>query len=212
MAYQGIRSIFVPLVRSKIQSVMGKENLPEKLPFILAANHVGYLDAPALTTFVLDNYNLPVFFITTPHIWRPLGKKIAINWLGMIPLEKGKQRDSLEHAIRMVKAGNMMGIFPEGTRNDNLDSLLKGKTGAVRLALATGTPLIPVGIFNNTGYHFSTVLKNIWQRSKFVTLKFGPPVNLDEFKNRTIDKPLLEMATRRLMLAISQLCGKSYLY
>lgn len=209
MSYFGYRQIFGPLVRNKIRNVQDRKNLPNKLPFILAANHEGFLDAPALVMFILYHYNKPTYYLTKKYMWRWWGGPVAGFMLGMIPVHPGRKADALSEAVRMVNKGNIIGIFPEGGRNPQKD-LRKGKTGAVRLALETGIPLIPIGIKNHTGYSLFVAIKNYWQKDKFIDISVGQPVDLTEFKNKPIDKPLLEAATRKLMLAIGNLCGKTY--
>jgi len=111
--------------------------------------------------------------------------------------------------ISTVRQGEIVGIFPEGKRNIN-KYLLKGKTGAVRAALETEVPLIPVGLVTNIGRNFGKVLIDIWRKNKFVDISIGREVDLTEFKNKPIDKSLLTAATSKLMNSIAVLCGKEY--
>jgi 1-acyl-sn-glycerol-3-phosphate acyltransferase len=212
MAYEGLRQIFKSLMKNKIREVSGKENLPQEPPFIVAANHVGFLDAVALVILFLERYHHMTYFITRYKYWRMFGGPLARGWVGMIPVNIDKKKDSLADAIATVKQGNIMGIFPEATRNVDNQHLLKGKTGAIRLALATGAPLIPAGIVNTTGHRFRHVLKRIWQKDTYIAVSFGQAVDLSEFRGKSIDKPLLEAATKKLMLSIGNLCGKTYSY
>lgn len=213
MSYFGYSQVFGPIVTGKIKQVEGEKNLPSAPPFIIAANHVGFLDSPALVMYMLHKYNKPTWFFTTPVMWKLFGgDHIARKTLAMIPIHPENKKDSLSEAIKLVQQGETVGVFPEGHRNPDINKLIKGKTGAVRLALATNVPLIPVGVFNNTGHFFREVLMNVFKSNRFITLTFGQPLDLSEFKNKPIDKPLLEVATKKLMLAIAQLCHKEYSY
>lgn len=210
MAYEGLRQIFGPHILKKIKKVGGLEHLPERPPFILAANHVGFMDAMVLTLLVQRRYRQSPYFITTPWAWKMFGKFLARRWLHMIPRQDNDKQMTINETLKRLKAGNVLGIFPEGRRNPTPGQLLKGKTGAVRFALATGAPLVPAGIINTTGRRFSEAFRSLWQPEKQVELNIGPAVDLSEFKDKTIDKPLLEAATRKLMKSIGSLCHKEY--
>ncbi|MFH1207799.1 MAG: lysophospholipid acyltransferase family protein [Patescibacteria group bacterium] len=213
MVYAGFRKIFGPLAVKKIRRVEGEWNLPPQPPFILAANHVGFLDAPALVMHILGKFGQPMHTPTTPFMWKIWGERIARKCLAMIPLYPGREGEALIEMEKIIKQGGIVGIFPEGGRNPHPDSLLRGKTGAVRLALATGAPLIPIGLINTTGFGlYKLLLINLWRPSKYIDIKFGQPVDLAEFRGQPVTKPLLIAATRKLMRAIGVLCGKAYNY
>ena len=212
MAYEGLRQIFGPSIKRKIRRVRGEANLPQRPPFIIAINHVGYLDAFVLSSFIFDKYHLHTYFFTVEKMWRMWGEYLARHWLRMIPVYNNNKKYSLVEATAIIEQRGAIGIFPEGTRNVDNNNLIKGKTGTVRIAMATGVPLIPIGLVNNTGYGIGEAFASLWQKDKFVDIFIGQPIDLIEFKNQPIDKPLLEAATRKLMLAIGDLCGKAYSY
>lgn len=212
MPYEGLRQIFTPLIRRKIGQVTGQEHLPDSPPFILAANHTGFMDALVLAILVLERYRHRIRFITKRHIWKWWGSYLSRHWLGMIPLEPNKKVASLDEAVSTLHAGEIVGIFPEGTRNTDPHQLARGKTGAIRLALAARVPIIPIGIINHTGYLVGAALKSLWQRDRRVDLHIGPPLDLSPFLGKPVDKQLLESATHCLMATIGQLCGKVYPY
>lgn len=212
MAYFGLRHTIGPLVRKKIRTVNGLDNVPSQPPFVVAANHVGFMDGPVLAMDLARRYHAPLHFLTDHVVLRLVGTWLARRWLGMIPVRKGHPSDSLIEAIHVLNAGGIIGIFPEGTRNTDPRSLLRGKTGAVRLALKTGAPLIPAGIHNTTGYSFKEALRSLPDSERFVEIQYGPPVDLSAFRDKPIDKPLLYSATAELMHAISRLCGKAYAF
>jgi len=212
MAYFGVRQIFGPLVYRKIRETKGEENLPPKPPFIIAANHAGFLDAPALVMYIWHTYNRLTHYITKREFWKLWGGPLARRWMGMIPLNDDRKADSLSEAIKVLQKQGIVGVFPEGTRNPDPQHLLKGKTGAVRMALATDVPLIPIGLFNTTGQLIGSAIKGLFEKKSCIRLTIGRMVDLSEFKGRPIDRPLLEAATKKLMVAIGQLCGKTYPY
>jgi 1-acyl-sn-glycerol-3-phosphate acyltransferase len=209
MAYFGVRQLLGPLMKLKIGEVRGMDNIPARPPFIVAANHVGFLDAPALIIVLYDKYKLPIHIITKEFIWKVWGGPLAQKWVGMIPRRENKAGDALIDAISVLKQNQIVGIFPEGSRNTT-DQLEKGKTGAVRMALATAAPIIPIGIHNTTGKFVGRALTSIFHPQQKVSITFGAAVSLAEFQGQPIDKPLLESATRKVMTAIGLLCGKKY--
>lgn len=211
--YEGVRQIFGPLVWRKVREIIGEEHLPPQPPYILAANHIGFMDAPVLTMYTLNKLGKPFYSPTSPYmvkVWG--GSRITRRWLGMLPVDTEHKAAVLDEAAALLRQDNIVGIFPEGGRNTDPGRLEPGKTGAIRLALATGVPLIPVGLISNTGHRIGAALLSLVQPSRYVRIAFGPAVDLSEFRGKPIDKPLLVAATRKLMLAISSLCGKTYPY
>ncbi|MDD5040594.1 MAG: lysophospholipid acyltransferase family protein [Patescibacteria group bacterium] len=210
MMYRLLRKILGPLIALKLGTVTGAENLPSAAPFIVAANHVGFLDGPALSYILIRRFRKAISVPSRYILWVVLGGAISRSWFGAIPINPKRKRDTLDEATAIISRGGIVLMFPEATRNIDPSSLLKGKTGAIRLALATGAPLIPAGLVNPTGHSFLTVLANLFRPSRRIDVRFGPSVDLAEFRGKPIDKSLLDAATRKLMSAVGQLCGKSY--
>ncbi len=213
MAYEGLKQVLGPLLRKKIRTVAGEKFLPKKPPFILAGNHVGYLDGLVLASYFYDLRKRYVTYLTTEGMWRFFGKYLSRHWLKMVPIvehDPSQKAASLGEAVAHLKRGEVIGIFPEGTRNPDGQRLLKGKTGAVRLALLSGAPVIPFGLQNNTGHRIGEALRSLWKKDRFLSLRFGPPLDFSRYAGQPIDKPLLVAATTELMGAIAQLCGKRY--
>lgn len=210
MGYTLLYRIFSPLFRMKLRNVRGTEYLPDKPPFLIAANHVGFFDGPALASVIFRQYRQPIYYVTLEAVWRIWGKLIARNFFGMIPLDNKQKSGVLQESLEHLKAGHIVGIFPEAHRNKDEASLEQGKTGAIRMAITSGAPIIPVGIINTTGLRLGAALASLSKKNAYIDLSFGPPVDLSEFQNRPIDKPLLDEATRKLMLAIGRLCNKDY--
>ncbi len=211
MPYQILRPIFEPAIKRKIRHVAGREHLP-KPPFIVAANHVGFLDPIALVITMLEIYQQPMYCLTNQFMWTIWGGPLASRWLAMIPVYKKRKKDSLQAALAFLKKGKIIGIFPEGTRNTDSKHLLPGKTGAIRLALRSGVPIIPLGIINTTGRSIGQAFGSLWRDDSYLDLHFGPALDLNEFRNATMDRASLQAATQKLMQAIAPLCQKKYLY
>ena len=152
MAYTISKIWFYPVFRILIKRTYGIENIPNNSNFIIVSNHEKLIDPLFIVYLMLKRLNRKVHFLATPTWWF-LGEKICRKWAGCIPLFNPKQayNEMKDH----IKKGNIVGIFPEG----HLDEKVRyPKTGAVRLALETKTPILPVGI-KSSYWPFSTTIR-----------------------------------------------------
>ena len=149
MAYPITKSWFYPLNWVMIKRIQGENNIPKNRNFIIISNHEHLIDPLYIIYSVLWKLNKKVHFVATPTWWF-LGEKICRQWAGGIPLFNSEQ--AYKEAKELIKSGEIIGIFPEGgTRRTK-----NPKTGAIRIALETKTPILPIGIkssylpFNST--------------------------------------------------------------
>jgi 1-acyl-sn-glycerol-3-phosphate acyltransferase len=94
----------------------------------------------------------------------------ALRGAGQIPVDRGKSGDPspLNFAQEALRAGEVVVIYPEGTVTDSPDSMpMQGRTGVVRLSLATGVPIVPMASWGSQA---------VWQKTGRGSLKFGRPV------------------------------------
>ena len=196
-----------PLGRRIITPVTGMENIPQKPPYILVMNHVGFFDGPAIAMTTLPYLGEPIQFLTLNIMWCLWGGPLATRYWGMVRLQPDNVRGSLERMIALVRAGKTVGIFPEGGRNTNPGQLMLGKTGAIRMALATGVPLIPVGIRNAMGFSMLSSFASFFRPDRHIAVHFGKPFDLSAYRNQPITRELLHRATDDLMRAIGNLVG-----
>lgn len=130
-----------------INKVSGKENFPRR-NFILASNHLSYLDTLVNGTICFPR---SFRFIGQVDGWQRLkGSLIKLFYYleGVIPLDRKNQesrRAAVEKAINSLKRGDILIIYPEGTRT-RTNQIQKGKTGVAKVFLKTGLPIVPVGI------------------------------------------------------------------
>jgi putative phosphoserine phosphatase/1-acylglycerol-3-phosphate O-acyltransferase len=164
-----VRPELFPYARFDIDGV---DNIPDEGPFILASNHRSYFDVAAIA-LVVQKKGRPTRFIGKKEIFEaPVVGQIA-RALGGIPVERGgAASDALVPAERVLRAGEGLALLPQGTIPRGkafFDPVLRGKTGAARLAAATGAPVIPVGLWNTEA---------VWPRSSVlpkVTRLLGAP-------------------------------------
>ena len=139
MAYPITKFWFYPLCSLLIRKIKGKENIPAKTQFIIVSNHEHLVD-PLLIIFpILRKLDNKVHFVAKPTWWF-LGNTICRKWAGCIPLFNKKQ--AFEESRLLIKSGEIVGIFPEGSTKRTKNP----KTGAIRLAIETNIPILPVGL------------------------------------------------------------------
>lgn len=150
--------------------VEGHAHLPGCGPYIVAANHHNYLDALVLGVSV----PLPIRFLVMPRVYRatPLHPWLHRH-LGSIPLRLDRpDAGALRRALRVLGAGGVVGIFPEGPYSVR-GRLEPGLPGVALLALRSGAPVIPAAI---RGTYQALVGRRAYiPRRHPVTVRFGPP-------------------------------------
>lgn len=134
-----LRTGFKTLAQLK---VTGLENLPPEGPIVLASNHPTNFDAPALQ-FGLTR---PLFYMAKAELFHLMAFDVPARWLGAFPVYRGKgDAWAMQHARRLLENGQVVVMFLEGTRNKGR-GLQRGKSGAARLALSMGCPIVPVAV------------------------------------------------------------------
>jgi 1-acyl-sn-glycerol-3-phosphate acyltransferase len=190
--------------------VEGLDHIPASGPAILAGNHPSFSDSAFLGVVARRKV---VFLAKSEYFTGPGVKGFLVRQLmcgaGNIPVERGRGRASLaalEAAKRVLAAGQLFGIYPEGTRPPD-GRLYRGKTGVARLALETGAPLIPVAMLNT--YEIQppgTVVPKI----RRVRIRIGPALDLAPYRDRPDRKAAERELTDELMRRLQALSGQEY--
>lgn len=176
------------------------ERIPKEGPIIVAGNHLSYVDPFAHGYFVVKAGRRPRF-LGKQELFENWFTRMVLLGAKQIPVRRGSgETRPLEEAILALEAGEVVVVYPEGTSaTDHPDfSPTRGKTGAVRLALATGVPILPVATWGG---------QYVWLRSGRESLKFGrpiwlkagEPVDLSAYRDRVDEADLLHELTDRLM-------------
>lgn len=149
-----------------ILEINGESRVPENGSVILAANHVTNMDVFPLQLAV----SRPIFFMGKSELFKnPLAHSFFRN-LGAFPVYRGEKDEwAIMHSKKILSEGQILGMFPEGTRNRGR-GLRVAKTGVARLAIDIGCPIIPVGI---DGSH--TFFKQFPRRNP-VRISIGTPI------------------------------------
>lgn len=199
------------ILKRKIKTVKGLENLPRQGTFILAANHQSFLDAVFMHSAITSYLKRYIYSISKQELKKTYGK-FGEKYLGMIYIDLKDKKKVLETCLDYLKRGRILVVFPEGQRNFDQENLLKGKTGAARLALWAKVPIIPVGLIMPQGRKTLQAIKNIILPDVKPQIYIGQPLTFEKYYDQEITKELLENITRKIMLEIGRLCGKKYPY
>jgi 1-acyl-sn-glycerol-3-phosphate acyltransferase len=172
---------------------------------VVAANHISYFDPLECAHYLYDNGRLPRFMGKHEVFELPVIGPI-ITGAGQIPVyrETEDAANAIRAAIEAVNLGECVVIYPEGTISRDPDLWpMTGKTGAARIALMTGAPLIPLAQWGaqEVVRPYAKELRLIPR--KVMQVMAGPPVDLDDLRGRPIDAEVLDIATTRLMAAIT---------
>ena len=123
--------------------VEGRENIPDKGAIIVAPNHKSYWDPPVIGTAV---NNRIIHYMAKEELFKNPIFGWIIRQFGTFPVKRGTvDRQAVRQAVRELKSGNPLGIFPEGTRIKR-EGLGRFHSGMASLALMTGTPVVPVAV------------------------------------------------------------------
>ena len=124
------------------QTVEGVENLPQEGPVVLASNHLTNFDVFPMQLAIPR----PLFFMAKSELHKNPLLDAALRSLGAFPVNRGqKDQWAIQHAQKVLEHGQVLAIFPEGTRSKGR-GLRSAKTGAARLALTAQCPIVPVAV------------------------------------------------------------------
>jgi 1-acyl-sn-glycerol-3-phosphate acyltransferase len=175
----------------------GREHVPATGPVLLVANHVSLLDPPLVGGAAPRRLN----FLAKAELFRVPLLGPLIRGLGAQPLRReGPDAGALRAALRVLKGGGALLVFPEGTRGQE-GRLGPAKPGAGMLAVLAGAPVVPVYI---SGSGRAWPRGRRFPRPARVTVTFGPPLAVTTGESAT-RKDDYEAASRQMMAAIARL-------
>jgi 1-acyl-sn-glycerol-3-phosphate acyltransferase len=190
--------------------VEGLDNVPDEGPAILASNHLSYAD----WLFMPLTINRKVTFVakaeyfTTPGIKGWL-QKTFFSGAGQVPIDRSSgdaAAGALVTAQRVLAAGGLFGIYPEGTRSHD-GRLYRGKTGVARLSIETDVPVIPVAVVGTDIVAPPGKKFGHWTRPR---VRFGKPLDFSRYQGLENDRFILRSATDEIMYEIMRLSGQEY--
>jgi 1-acyl-sn-glycerol-3-phosphate acyltransferase len=184
----------------------GFDRLPVDGPAILCPNHVSFLDS----AFLMLTVPRRISFVGKAEYMDSWKTRHLFPAMGMIPIDRSggeKSAAALDAAEAVLARGELFGIFPEGTRSRD-GRLYKGHTGAARLALKVGCPLIPVGVVGTR--EIQPPDAKLPKIRKECRIAIGRPLRLDRFRDRMDDRLALRQITDEVMFEIRELTGQEY--
>jgi len=206
------RAVLHPGVRLLIRCRwQGKENIPKTGGIILAPNHMSYIDWATIALFS-DGYahRYPVFMIKS-GIFEVKVIGPMMHKFGQLPVYRGRGDAGLvlKQAEQALRAGAAVIVYPEGTatRDPGLWPMV-GKTGAARLALTTGAPVVPIAQWGAQAIlPYGSKKLHLFPR-KTVRMVAGPPVDLSAYTGQRLGASTLRAATADIMADITGLLAK----
>jgi 1-acyl-sn-glycerol-3-phosphate acyltransferase len=156
--------------------VTGIENVPATGPVILVSNHLNWTDIPMI--------GLRLKRLTHFMAKAELFEKAPLSWLviglGAFPVRRGEaDRQAIKQAEEVLKAGQVLVVFPEGHRSDT-HTMIAGLPGAALIAVRSGAPIVPVGISGSERFK----PWHLWPFRTPITLTYGEPFTLSRAGGR----------------------------
>ncbi|CAN2208282.1 PlsC 1-acyl-sn-glycerol-3-phosphate acyltransferase [Candidatus Nanopelagicaceae bacterium] len=200
--------IAIPFIKAITKRTwVGGENIPKSGAVIVANNHLSYFDVLNFAHFLFSNGRTPRFLGKVEVFKVPIIGRILLA-AGQVPVERETPNagKAVDHAKRLLEAGHLLGVYPEGTLSRDLGHWpMVAKTGLARLALTTNTPVIPVAQWGSQIMMptYSKKLK-LFPRTQ-ITMVAGKPVDLSPWYGKGDDPQALIEATAKIMLEITTL-------
>lgn len=181
-----VGAIIKPLYRIE---VLGRENIPKEGGVLICSNHIDNLDPPVVGV----TSPRPIHFMAKAELFKvPVLGSILPN-INAFPVKRGvSDRESLRTALKVLKEGNVLGIFPEGTRSKD-GKLGKGLSGIGFFALRTDCAVVPCAIIGP--YKMFGKLKVV----------YGKPVEMEAFRE---EKASADVVTDKIMDSIREILEK----
>lgn len=184
--------------------VEGLENLPPRQAggMVLAMNHINWIDIPVVGALLPLAYRL-TWLAKVEIFENPLANRF-FRTMYVIPIKRGK-RDiaALEASTEALKQGAVLMIFPEGHRS-RTGVLQKGRGGAVRLAVRSGVPIVPLAMMGTQHGLRGTLCR------EEVLLRIGKPYTLEIPPDGRIPPDMMDQLTTEMMLRIAKMLPEEY--
>ena len=190
--------------------IIGRRNVPSEGAAILASNHLSFVDSVFLPLMI----DRPVAFLAKSDYFTGRGLKgwstrMFFKATGMIPIDRsgGKASEaSLNTGLQVLGRGDLLGIYPEGTRSPD-GKLYRGRTGIARMALEAHVPVVPVVMVDtDTMMPIGTRMPRIVR----VGIVIGEPLDFSRFDGMEGDRYILRSITDEIMVALQRLGEQEY--
>ena len=182
----------------------GQENLPDTQHggAVLAMNHISYLDFALVGTAALPMKRY-VRFMAKKEIFNNKLAGPLMRGMHHISVDRANGSASLVAALRALKEGEIIGIFPEGTISVSFE-IKELKSGAVRLAQGSGVPVIPTIIWGSQRLWTKKVKRNLLQRGVPISVTFGEPIYFDRDSDVEAGEALLRETMVKMLHEVQE--------
>lgn len=190
----------------------GRENFPKTGAAVLAINHLGVMDwlflplrSPRKLSFLAKSE-----YFTTPGL-KGRWYKFFFTETGQVPVDRSGSNagdDAMNTGVRILNSGRLLGVFVEGTRSPD-GRLYRGKTGAARMAMRAGVPIVPIGL---TGTGDFLPEGKLLPRPTKIRVMVGEPLDLSPWQDRLGDREAEREITDEIMRRIQALTGQEYVH
>lgn len=212
MFYWVVKAVLTPILRLLFRPwAEGTEYVPRTGPAILASNHLSFSDhffaplpLPRKVVFLAKSE-----YFTGRGI-KGLFSRLFFSGVGQIPVDRSGGEASeraLATGLRVLANGQLLGIYPEGTRTPD-GRLFRGKTGVARLALEARVPVIPCAMIG--GFEFQPPGKITPQFKVRPGVRFGRPLDFSRYYGMETDRIVLRAVTDEIIYEIMKLSGQEY--
>jgi 1-acyl-sn-glycerol-3-phosphate acyltransferase len=207
------RVVLGPLLRLVYRPwAEGTEHVPREGAAILAGNHLTVVDS-FFMPLVLDR---KVSFLAKSDYFEGRGirggvKRWFFGGTGNVPVDRSggeASQAAVRKALEILAAGDLLGIYPEGTRSPD-GRLYRGKTGVARMALEAQVPVIPVAMIGTAEMQPpGTLIPKIKRTGPGI--RFGKPLDFSRYAGMDADRYVLRSVTDEIMYALMELSGQEY--
>jgi 1-acyl-sn-glycerol-3-phosphate acyltransferase len=209
--YWVVKAILTPILRTLFRPwIDHPEHIPTDGPAILASNHLSFSDSIFLPLVIPRR----VTFLAKADYFTGKGIKGMLNkaffsGVGQVPIDRSggaASEAALRTAKRILADGNLLGLYPEGTRSPD-GRLYRGKTGVARMALEAGVPVIPVAMINTDVVQPTG---KVIPRLGRVGIRVGRPLDFSRYQGMEGDRFVLRSITDEIMYELMLLSGQEY--
>lgn len=178
--------------------VHGRENIPETGGAIIAANHCSYLDPPIIGC----GLKRPSYYMGKKELFNVPILSPIIRRVGCFPVDRERQdKNAVQFAIKVVREGHLMVLFPEGARSED-GRLQEAGIGAALIANRAGAPIVPTLV---SGTFEAYPMGARFPRRSNITVRYGESIDSTMPNGKKANKVQLEELTERVMSAIARM-------